>query len=74
MKRKVREIVHLALMYAIMDRRAYADGIAPPPEEYGDRIHEEWVKYSKKDYEEALEEIEDMQKYHERRYGWRIPL
>ena len=72
-KRKAGEIIHLALMYGILDRRTYADGIAPPPSYYPQHVHDEWEEHCREHYEEALSEIEDMQRYHEQRFGWRIP-
>ena len=61
-------------MYGILDRRTYADGIAPPASYFPPEVHEQWAEFNKEHYEEALSEIEDMQEYHEKRFGWRIPL
>lgn len=66
------EVIHLALMYGICDRRAYAEAVRPPADYLPPEYHEEWEKLSKDFYEEAMEEIEAMQKYHKKRFGWRI--
>ena len=71
-KRTVDVIIHLALMYAIWDRQEYARGVAPPPEEYGPERMRNWEETNKEYYDDALSEIEDMQAYHEKRYGYRI--
>lgn len=73
-KRTVDQIIHLALMYGILDRKAYADACAPPPDYHGKEVCEAWERDMKTHYDEALSEIEDMQRYHKKRYGWKIPM
>lgn len=66
------EVIHLALMYGIMDRRAYADAVLPPKDYMPDEVKAEYEEHTRGYYEEAMEEIEAMQKYHKKRFGWRI--
>lgn len=70
---KVDEVIHLALMYAIYDRRAYADAVSPPPDYMDDETKAYYEENTRHYYDEAMKEIEAFQKLHYRRYGWVIP-